>query len=129
VAAAEWLQDCGWFPRDALPKSGGRPRSDFLMADGLWAALDEHARQHRQNRQYSAAGDRVEGSVDFGGFVGKDQENEMAPDHPDDDLVDPANDHHRGDGIGLCDPSPAPETSVLVLLDRMMAKSRAIDQY
>ena len=28
---------------DTVSKSGGRPRSDYLIADGLWAALDDHA--------------------------------------------------------------------------------------
>ena len=71
-AAADWLQDSGWFQPNTLTKTGGRPRVDLLIADGLWAALDEHACQNGQNRQNSAVGDTVGGSVGFVGFVSKD---------------------------------------------------------
>ena len=65
-AAAEWLQDCGWFLPTVQEKTGGRPRSDFVIAPGLYPALDEHACQLRQNRQNSAVVDAIGG---FGGFV------------------------------------------------------------
>ena len=63
-AAAEWLQDCGWFPRDAREKTNRRPRSDFVIAPGLWAAIDAHTCQNRQN---TAGADET---VGIGGFVG-----------------------------------------------------------
>jgi hypothetical protein len=63
-AAAEWLQDCGWFPRDAREKTNGRPRSDFVIAPGLWAAIGAHTCQNRQN---TAGADETAG---IGGFVG-----------------------------------------------------------
>ena len=63
-AAAEWLQDCGWFPRDAREKTNERPRSDFVIAPGLWAAIDAHTCQNRQN---TAGADET---VGIGGFVG-----------------------------------------------------------
>jgi hypothetical protein len=47
--AAEWLQDCGWFLPPMQEKIGGRPRSDFVIAPGLWSALDAHTCQNRQN--------------------------------------------------------------------------------
>jgi hypothetical protein len=101
--AADGLQDCGWFP-PRVSKSGGRPRSDFLIADGLWAALDDLACQNGQYRQNSAAGAMVEGSVGFGGFVSKDataDKQEEACNRMVADQGDVAVDRtlHEGDGV------------------------------
>ena len=63
--AAEWLQDCGWFEPTVQQTVGGRPRSDFVIAPGLWAAIDANTCQNRQN---PAAVDAAEGSGGFGGF-------------------------------------------------------------
>jgi hypothetical protein len=135
-AAAEWLQDCGWFRPDTLPRTGGRPRSDFLIADGLWVALDDHACQNRQIRQNTTPGDPVGGSVDFGGFVGKDQK--LAPDRtPGRVPAGQASDGNVPAAPAASTPHmiaserrpdiPA-ESSVLVRLDEMIAKKRAADR-
>jgi hypothetical protein len=65
-AAAEWLQDCGWFLPPTQEKTAGRPRSDFVIAPGLWAAIDANICQNCQN---SAVVDGAGGSDGFGGFV------------------------------------------------------------
>jgi hypothetical protein len=51
-------------------KVEGRPRSDYLVAPGLWAAIDEHDCQIRQNRQNAVVVDATGGSVRFDGFDG-----------------------------------------------------------
>ena len=60
------------FCRRLQQKIGGRPRSDFVIAPGLWAAIDAHICQNRQN----SAVDNATGG--FGGFV--TPSSDVAPD-------------------------------------------------
>ncbi len=145
-AAVDWLTDSGWLQRGTVSKTDGRPRSDYLLADGLWSALDEYACQNRQNSQKSA-------DVEMGGEVERGSGGFVSADPPADqpEVYDP-----KTDAIGANELDPAtvvsdsppmeevavsrpplfrngyqPNTpadgSVLTLLDRMIAKRRAAD--
>ncbi|WP_428536426.1 DUF3987 domain-containing protein [Rhodopila sp.] len=143
-AAADWLKDCGWLQHGAVGKTDGRPRSDHLIADGLWSALDDYACQNQENCHKSADVKTEEASGGFGGFVSTDTPADQ-PEVSDlvADTVGDDNAEHITESSGLPPLAPVPiilppfrngsqpdvpaGDGVSTLLDRMIAERRASD--